>query len=97
LETAAETGLIGLLIFGAIVASGIAAGVRAVHGFAQKGWPQDCRLVVSLLLGVVGYLTAAVFLHGHYVRPFWLLLGLLVAAAHIARHEEPVLSRGERA
>jgi hypothetical protein len=41
---------------------------------------------MSFLIGFIGYLTSALFLHGAYPRPFWVLIGLSFAFAAYAKN-----------
>jgi len=84
LEMAAETGLVGLLLFGAILLTACLKGWHAAHLFRKSGDLKSSRLVMSLLVGIAGYLTTSIFLHAHYLRHLWLLLALLAASSHIA-------------
>jgi len=89
LEMAAETGLLGLSVFGALM------------GFLILGlWEQRRRwldrdedlvtMVTAAGLSVVAYLGTAVFLHLSYQRYFWFLVAIAGSALVIARDEEPV-------
>jgi O-antigen ligase len=83
LEAAAEAGLIGVaaLVVLLVVCAGVlrragvvvaAAGDRALLGIAQ-----------GLLVGLTGYLVAAIFLHDQFPRPLWLLFGLTYALERV--------------
>lgn len=85
LEIAAETGLLGLTIFALIVGACLSSARSAVRRFEKTGDLPSANLVTSLALGFVGYLASSMFLHGHYIRYFWLLIALMVAAKHTAR------------
>jgi O-antigen ligase len=84
LEIAAGTGLVGLIIFGAIIVVTLLSARSAVRLFKKIGDPRSANIVTSLALGFVGYLTSSLFLHGDYMRYFWLLVALIAAAKHIA-------------
>ncbi|MBI4468903.1 MAG: O-antigen ligase family protein [Acidobacteria bacterium] len=87
LEIAAEMGLIGLILFGVIVALVLSKALDAVRWFRVTRDPHSAGMVYSLLLGFIGYLTTSLFLHGHYLRYLWLLVALVAAAWHIARQQ----------
>ncbi len=87
LETVAETGLIGLVFFMAILVAAGKEGLYAGRVFRRSGAIREARLVASLMIGAIGYLTTSLFLHAHYPRHLWLLLALIAAAAHIAERE----------
>ncbi len=85
LEIGAETGLVGLLAFGAAVVGAFGALARARRRFFQIGEPGLADLSAALGLGLVGYLASSLFLHGHFLRYLWLLFGLAVACDLLAR------------
>lgn len=84
LETAAETGLVGLLTFGVILAVTFKGAYRAQKGFMRRGQYDEASMSWALAIGLAGYLIASIFLHGAYARYFWLLVGVLLALPHIA-------------
>ena len=88
LEIASETGLIGLFLFAAIIAAAGMKGWQAVRIFKRTGDFKTARLVLALLIGLAGYLTTSLFLHGHYLRHFWLLLALIGVSGQIAKSIE---------
>lgn len=93
LEIGAETGLVGLLAFGLAVVVIFGALVRARRRFLKLGEQGLADLSAALALGLVGYLTSSLFLHGHFLRYLWLLFGLalacdLLAARMTTRQEE---------
>jgi O-antigen ligase len=83
-EVAAETGLVGLgaflaLLWGAFRSLGEARSAavdRAAHELGESLW--------ALRAGLIAYLGSAVFIHAAYPRYLWLLLGLSLAAANLA-------------
>ncbi len=84
LETAAETGVIGLLaLLGMLwmVLHALNDTRRRTQNRDRELW----GLVCGLQLGVLVYMTTSLFLHASYVRYFWLLLALAVAAAALPR------------
>ena len=93
LEVAAETGLAGLSAFAAIIVSTLLALRSAYRCFMASGNARTAGLVMSLALGFVGYLTTSLFLHGDYMRHFWLLVGLALAAKHIASTQQQASAR----
>ena len=83
-EVAAETGLVGLgafvaLLWGAFRSlrdARVAARGRGAYALGESVW--------ALRAGFVAYLGSAVFIHAAYPRYLWLLLGLSLAAANLA-------------
>jgi O-antigen ligase len=80
LQLAAETGLVGLFAFLGMIAM-VLLPVNAVRRGLQHGDRQLWGLVCGLELAVLVLLFTSVFLHASYIRYFWLLLALAVAAA----------------
>ena len=89
LEIAAETGLAGLAAWAAVIAAAFAALVAAHRRFAAAGDPASATLARGLALAVAGYLLSSLFLHGHFQRYLWLLLGLAAAAASLRPEAAP--------
>ena len=86
LQIAAETGLVGLVVFAVILALTLRRLRAARRLFRAANDERSRGLVTSLLLGFLGYLTTSLILHGDYVRCFWLLVALAIAASKIAEH-----------
>ncbi len=81
----AENGLLGFLAFIGVIASlfgGLAKAKRSVEylPILKQTWSP---WISSLQASLVGYLIAATFLHGAYIRYFWILAGLGIAAIRI--------------
>ena len=85
LEVAAETGLAGLLAFGAAVIGALLSLRSAHRRFMAAGDWRAASAAASVALALVGYLTTSLILHGHYVRYLWLLLAVAAAARQVAR------------
>ncbi|WP_179131072.1 O-antigen ligase family protein [Candidatus Entotheonella palauensis] len=100
LQVAAETGILGLSMFGLLLWV-MLHGLRQTYlKFVQAGKTNDAEMVMSFFIAVVGYLIAAVFLHSAYPRYFWLLFGIALAIAHIGKtaqiiHQPPDEQPGE--
>ncbi|MBN2471653.1 MAG: O-antigen ligase family protein [Anaerolineae bacterium] len=88
LETAAELGLVGLVVFSSIFISALrqasAAKKRmlAIMREDLAGW------MTGVQLGLVSYLITSLFLHGDYIRYLWLLIGILVSVSYVADRAE---------
>ena len=85
LEIGAETGLAGIVVFSAILCAAGICGWRAFRSYRRLRDLKMARLVVSLMIGMLGYLATSLFLHASYPRHLWLLLALVAASAQIAR------------
>ncbi len=93
LEVAAETGLLGLLIFGYILFYIFQCIHRARSGFAQLGDDSFFDLIGAFSAGMIGYLTAAMFIHGAYPRYFWLLAGIAMALPQVLQTQKDALQK----
>jgi O-antigen ligase len=79
LEMAAELGLVGLVLFLALLALPLRAAVRAVAK-VQPGNDEHEFHVRGMIAGSIGILIAYVFLTAEIEKPLWLLLSLLACA-----------------
>jgi O-antigen ligase len=80
LSIAAELGLIGLVLFLAILYYTLRDLVRARRRWLEVR-PEVSDMITAMLLAVVGYVTAGVFLTLAFERYFWLLIALAGAAS----------------
>lgn len=87
LGLAAEAGLLGTLVFGALVVS-VVRGLLWARRQTQIRQPEMAHWVTGLLLAVFGYLVAGLFLSLAYERYFWFLLALGAAATSIVKRDE---------
>lgn len=95
LEMAAETGLLGLLLFLSIVGSMLLQLRSEYRSPALREHPEYVDLTRAFFVSIVGYMVSAIFLHLSYQRYFWLLLALASASVAVARSltgEDPALS-----
>jgi O-antigen ligase len=86
LEIAAELGIVGLLLFVAILA-GTVGRAAVLVGLTERSSALDGLVVRALLAASAGLLTSNIFGSGEYEKTLWFLLGLLVAA--VAPKTEP--------
>lgn len=87
LEIAAETGLLGLSVFGMLLWFMFRGLWQAQKDFAACKKHDEASLTLALNIGLIGYMTAAMFLHNAYPRYFWLLFGIAIATAQVAQRE----------
>ncbi|HUF78195.1 MAG TPA: O-antigen ligase family protein [Thermoanaerobaculia bacterium] len=85
LEIGAETGLVGLALFGAAVAVALAYLEGARRRLAAAGLALEATLAGATAIALVGYLVSSLFLHGHFQRYLWLLLALAAALHDLGR------------
>lgn len=82
LEVAAETGVVGLVVFGAMIAALFLGMHYAKRTLRTLGRVDLVGWVNGIQFGLIGYLSASLFLHADYIRYFWLIAGL-AASCHI--------------
>jgi putative inorganic carbon (hco3(-)) transporter len=87
LEVAAELGLAGLGVLGAVLLAAFRSIARAWKQLSKAGDKYHSELVLSVGIGISGYLLAAIFVHDAYPRYFWLLIGIALAVTEVARQE----------
>lgn len=83
LEIAAETGLLGLAVFGGAIAAAFVALHRARRRLLARGDWKDAAMATALQLALCGYLFTSLFLHGAFQRNLWILLALAVALSKV--------------
>ena len=83
LQILAEGGVIGFLLFSAVVFAAIRCALLAARRLTDNGARDDVYYVYGLLFGYVAYLSAAAFLHQSYPRYFWLFTGLLLGTLNL--------------
>jgi O-antigen ligase len=76
LEVAAETGIVGLLTFGALIGGAGMGALRARRSLAEAGEAEAEKIATGFGIALLGYLAGSIFLHLTYPRYFWLLLGI---------------------
>jgi hypothetical protein len=86
-ELAAETGVIGLALFLAMILHVL----RALWGLRRR-WMQTrsdlANLATGLFLGLLMYYTTGLFLHLSFQRYYWLFFGMAAAAIQLLRQAE---------
>ena len=88
LETLAETGVLGLVSFAAILAV-VMYGLWRQRNRLQQGHPELAHTVTAFLFCLTTFVIGAAFAHLSYQRYFWLLIALSSAALRIARSYQP--------
>ena len=88
LGIAAETGLVGIVMFlGAVVATLMQLMRARARALATR--PDLAAIAAGFMLALVGYLASGMFLHLSYARYFWLVLALAGAAAAVILRDIP--------
>jgi O-antigen ligase len=87
LEAAAETGLIGLAVFLLLLAAAGKDVIESWRKLKEKKRYELARMTAALAAALVGYFSAAVFVHSAYPRYFWLLLAMAFSMPNIVKNE----------
>jgi O-antigen ligase len=87
LEVATETGILGLSVFLLMIGLSIRALLNARTTFlAIPELQGHGYMVTGLLVGFIGYLVAALFIHAAFPRYFYLLIGIGFSMPAIVEH-----------
>lgn len=84
LEVAAETGVVGLVSFTAVVALGYVRTRRASRQLQRLGEHRERELLRANSFALVAFLVTGVFLHAAYARMLTILLAVAIAAPLLA-------------
>lgn len=79
LEIAAEQGLTGILVMTVALIATYTGLLRGRQTSLLIGRKDIAHIATALLIGLTGYMTAAIFVHGSYSRHFWVLLGICLS------------------
>lgn len=96
LETAAETGIVGLLALGVllwVVFRGILVARRTLR---EPELAEIRGMVDAVAIGLLGFLAGSLFLHAAHARYFWLLAGIALALPRVAASELAALRQASR-
>lgn len=85
LAVLAELGIVGFLLFVAILVTALTAAIHAARQFTQRGQPVMDLLSRTLFIGLVGYLAALFFSSQLFEKQLWLLLAAAPALLAIAQ------------
>jgi len=86
LEIAAESGIAGILVFLTIFYSLFRSIRTAWRRYMQAGAKAHADIAASFGFALVGYLTAAIFIHAAFPRYFWLLTGIGLSLLQTSEH-----------
>jgi len=90
LEVAAESGLLGIVVFSSMLLYAAVGPWRARRRLLAQGDVDSAHLMAGLGVAFFGYLVGSLFLHLSYPRYFWLMLGLALAAREWVPAARPV-------
>lgn len=85
LQVAAESGLIGILVYGSVIWVILKGMQDSWRRLKNVGMEEYASMFLSFAVGFVGYLGAALFVHAAYPRYFWLLAGIGFAVPQITQ------------
>jgi len=87
LELTADTGIIGLTAFIAMVGVPLVLLFRSARHWRDRD-PERAIIASSFLFALIAYLASAMFLHLSYQRYFWAVLALASAALWVLRRDQ---------
>jgi O-antigen ligase len=93
IEVLAEQGILGLLMFAFVLYSTFRSLINGKKIFQKISQDEYADLALAFQIGFMGYLAAALFIHGAYPRNLWLLIGIGLATQQAARNEEMLFTR----
>lgn len=88
IEVAAELGLVGLTVFFSLLYFTFKGLLDSIRDFQEIGKDQLASMTAALAIGLITYLSAAMFLHDAYPRYFWVLIGISLAVPNIVKQEK---------
>jgi O-antigen ligase len=83
-EVAAETGLFGLITLLTFIFSGIKMMYRLHRENILPEWKQ---LPLAIMLSIIGFAFAGIFLHGQLQKAIWIVTGFAVALSQMAKRQ----------
>jgi putative inorganic carbon (hco3(-)) transporter len=87
IEILAEQGMIGMIIFSLVLGYAFRAAIRSSRLFVVMNQPDYAGMASAIIVGMIGYLTFAVFIHGAFPRPFWVLVAIMFGLYNAAHRE----------
>lgn len=94
IETLAELGIPGLALFLGLLGSTVVAARRIATAAERGGAVSVKRLANALLISLLGYAAAAIFLSSQTSRTIWIVIGLSLALPKLL--EEEIARRADR-
>jgi O-antigen ligase len=88
LETAAETGIVGVLMLAGIFVASFAAIAAGRRRFRRMADLRSDGIGFAVAVSLVGYLITSSFLHMAFARLVWLVIGVALAFPSLARAED---------
>jgi O-antigen ligase len=93
ISTLAELGIPGLVLFLGIFGSAVLTIRRVAGAAASVGAQSTARLAYAVLISLLGWAVASIFLSSETSRPPWILIGIMLAlpklvADELSRHDD---------
>jgi O-antigen ligase len=85
LEILSEQGLVGAIVFVALMIYIFAGLLRARRNFLFARLEDDAFIANAVLAGVAGYMFEAIFKNSAYSNVFWLIVGVALATIQVAQ------------
>ncbi len=95
LEVAAETGAFGIASFGLMLGASLYSLFSSRKKLLQAGFRRYAEMITAYAIGLIGYLTAAFFIHAAYPRYLYLLLGIALSVPMIVKNELALKTKAE--
>lgn len=87
IEILAETGIVGLIFFLAIVIITLRDIYWGAKNLQAQGLRDIADMATAVGVSLLGYLLASVFIHDAYQRYFWLIVGIAMAIPKMVEYE----------
>lgn len=88
LETAAETGIPGVLVLGGVISATFMALATGRRLFRAMGNHRADGIGYAVGVALIGYLVTSIFLHMAHARPAFVLIGIALTYPALARAED---------
>jgi uncharacterized protein involved in exopolysaccharide biosynthesis len=89
LETLSEEGILGAIKLAALVVIPLMVAIRGARLLYARGEKRDAAIAASLCISFIGYLATALFLHGAFMRFFWIEVALLLSVWQVSSAVAP--------
>jgi putative inorganic carbon (hco3(-)) transporter len=88
LEVLAESGIVGIVVFGLVVGNMLMVPLNARRKLIRAGNKAEAaHMIQGISYAVIGVLVGSLFLQASYPRYFWIIFGLSLATLNVADNE----------
>ncbi|RJP54652.1 MAG: hypothetical protein C4583_02135 [Anaerolineaceae bacterium] len=95
LELLAEQGIVGIMIFAALMIYVFLGLLRARSHFVLAGLRDEAYITAAIFAGLAAYMFEAIFKNSAYSNVFWILVGVALAAIQVAQTSFDAASVGK--